>query len=220
MSGAAKKNPVSPRVRPVVAPGKTRRTTKLTHVESEALRHLAETLFVTSQEPLSTDDLAADPRFAAVRPGLMRTWAVEGDWVQKRRDVMRAWRQKIADKLGERLATQRIRALEGMEKLYRQTMAYVSGGEDGVVAIQPRSFESTVAAAIKIDQHMQALRREVLQVAGSSFDGQSAPSAPARENMPALSPADMQQMAHTLLTQQHPEARPQVAAQAPEPKVP
>jgi hypothetical protein len=181
--------------------------TKVSHAEREALRHLGETLFCMDPDGISTNDLAAMPEFALVQPATIRTWAVEGNWLQKRRDVMRRWRRKVEDRLAEKIVKQRLGALDDMERLYKTTMSYVSAGDDGVIAVQPRSYEGTVATALKIEKHMAELRREMLTVAGSAVDGRGPERAAPQDNLPALTAADMQQMAHALMAAQHPEAR-------------
>lgn len=190
-----------------VARGHAKPRAKMTHVEREGLRHLAQTLFITDPDGLSTKDLADMPEFQGVRHDMIRTWAVEDDWQQKRRDVMQRWRRRIADKMGEKIAQQRLQSFEDAQKLYRQTLAFVSGGEDGVVSVQPRSFEGTVNTVIKLEKHMAELRREIATVAGSAVDGRGPERAAPSDNLPAFSPTDMQMLAHEMLKAQNPEAR-------------
>lgn len=190
-----------------VKSGPARKQNRLSHVEREGLRHLAQTLFVTDPDGISTQDLADMPEFARVRHDMIRTWAVEDDWRQKRRDVMQRWRQRIADRMGEKIAQQRVQAYEDAQKLYRQTLAFVSGGEDGVVSVQPKSFEGTVSTVIKLEKHMAELRREITAVAGSAVDGRGPDRAAPSDNLPTFSAADMQMMAHEMLKASNPEAR-------------
>ncbi|RYF12704.1 MAG: hypothetical protein EOO40_00555, partial [Deltaproteobacteria bacterium] len=195
--------------RPVVK-GNTGRP-RMTHTEREGLRHLAQTLFITDPDGISTQDLSDMPEFVAVRHEMIRTWAVEDNWVQKRRDVMQRWRKRIADKMGERIAQQRLQSFEDAQKLYRQTLAFVTGGEDGVISVQPRSFEGTVNTVIKLEKHMADLRREIATVAGSAADGRGPERAAPSDNLPTFSPADMQKLAHEMLKANNPEAQRQLS---------
>lgn len=156
------------------------------------LKQLAEVQFVTSQEFISVDELAKQPKFNHLKPSTLHHWSAVDRWVEKRREYFDRLKFQLEQKIGTSLVRAQYEQLRDMDELAEDMKKKLRRGK-----IPVRSFEGLVKALLGVEEFRRADRiRLASAMVPESLDGEVIPS---NQVVPDLSDEEARKLATEIM---------------------
>jgi len=135
------------------------------------LRQLAEVQYTTSQEFITVQELAKDPKFKNLKETTLLRWCAEDRWIDKRQEYFERLKEQLEQKIGTALVRAQYEQLAEMDELASEIKNKLRNN-----AVSPRSYEGLVKALLGVEEFRRADR---IRLAGdmvpASLGGEETP---------------------------------------------
>lgn len=121
------------------------------------LRHFAATLYVTSLDGLTINDLYTDPRFTGLKKETLQYWCHVDNWVDQRNVYFTKIREEIEKKVGDKLVQERIKTLHTVSSMVNKG---IEGLERNMGKV--RSYDTLMMAVLKAMEFREGLLDKIM----------------------------------------------------------